>query len=228
MPDGRRLLAAIRTKGKQDIYSVPLVGGGSPELVVTGPNLLWPSSVSHDGKWLAYVETNPVTGNDIWVVGLEPKTAPTVVVNTAANETHPVFSPDGKWLAYAVEENGTSEVYVRPFPGPGQAERITRGGGHSPEWAPDGGAVFYVVPPRRQIVRTAIDTSGGHLSVGRTDLFARGDFGFSTPVGGFNVSPDGSRVLASMFIRPSPDAVPSVPILSTLQIIVHGLPGSVR
>ena len=34
------------------------------------------------------------------------------------------FSPDGRWIAYATNESGASEVYVQPFPGPGERHRV--------------------------------------------------------------------------------------------------------
>src|ERR671918_700482 len=45
-----------------------------------------------------------------------------------------VFSPDGRWVAYVSDESGRSEVYVRPFPGPGTRTPISIDGGTAPLW----------------------------------------------------------------------------------------------
>jgi hypothetical protein len=58
----------------------------------------------------------PVEGDE--ATGWKPG-QPTAVVNTAARERAPVFSPDGKWISYSSNESNEDQVYVRPFPGPG-------------------------------------------------------------------------------------------------------------
>ncbi len=81
-------------------------------------------------------------------------------------------SKDGKWLAYGSDEGGSGQVYIRPFPGPGRAERMTRDGGSMATWAPDGRAVFYWVGEPTRIMRVPVDTSGDRVKVGRAEVFA--------------------------------------------------------
>jgi hypothetical protein len=205
MPDGANLIAAMNwgKAGKQDIYLVPL-SGGAPVPLITSAYALWPSSVSTDGKWLAYVEANPVTGNDIWVAGISPKSTPVAVMHSAASEAYPAFSPDSKWLAYTSDEDGTDQIYVRPFPGPGRAERITRDGGFDPIWAPDGRSVFYAKRTNQQpqLMRVLVDTAGDGVKAGNAEVVAAGAFMFSAPVGGIDVAPDG-RILATLNVPPA-------------------------
>jgi Tol biopolymer transport system component len=216
--DGSSLIVAVRGNGtRQEIHRVGLSGGDS-EPIVTGANLLWPSSVSRDGRWLAYVETHPVSGNDIWVVELEPNRTPTRVLATPADESHPAFSPDGKWLLYVSDEY----LYVRPFPGPGREARITRTRATAPIWASDGRSVWFVDTSgaigEQQIMRLPVDTSGARVVVGNPAVFATGPFGWSTPVGGFDVTPDGKRLLVTLR-RSSPQPGATQP--AVLQLIVH-------
>lgn len=225
-PDGSRVFVAWRNKTRQEIFSVPL-SGGTPELVVSSSGWLWPSSVSRDGKFLAYVESNPRTlSNDIWVVGLSPKTAPVAVVATPANESYPAFSPDGKWLVYTASEGGTSEIYVRPFPGEGRPERISRDGGTSPVWSYDGRAILYgrlsdTQTTLREIVRVPIDVTGDRVIPGAPSVFASGAFNWSGPIGGFNVTKDGTRILASLTASPAPGAPVAPSVGTTLRLILH-------
>jgi len=80
---------------------------------------------------------------DIWVLSMvDRKTR--AVIHTAANEITPEFSPDGRWLAYVSNESGRHEVYVQPYPGPGERHLISTNGGEQPAWSANGRELFYV------------------------------------------------------------------------------------
>ena len=53
------------------------------------------------------------------------------------------FSRDGRWIAYDSDESGRSEVYVRPFPGPGGKILVSTDGGAQPVFSADGRELFY-------------------------------------------------------------------------------------
>jgi serine/threonine-protein kinase len=216
-PEGSSLIVASRGNAmRQEIHRLRL-SGGEPERMVTGANLLWPSQVSRDGRWLAYVETHPVSGNDIWMLELGPNRTPTPVLATPANETHPALSPDSEWLLYVSD----GYLYVRPFPGPGREARITRTQVTAPMWAPDGRSVLFIDHTdgtATQIVRLPVDTSGDRVVVGTPTVLASGRFGSSTPVGGFDITPDGRRLLVMIGPPPPP---PGADQPAALQLIVH-------
>ena len=54
------------------------------------------------------------------------------------------MSPDGRWLAYTSDSTGRLEVWVRPFPGPGAAVRVSSNGGIEPVWARNGKELYYL------------------------------------------------------------------------------------
>ena len=65
---------------------------------------------------------------------------PTAFLGSAATEHNPVFSHDGNWLAYCSNESGrkgvgSHDVYVRPFPGPGEQVMVSTVGGERPSWS---------------------------------------------------------------------------------------------
>jgi Tol biopolymer transport system component len=82
---------------------------------------------------------------DIWVLSMSDRKTH-AVIHTAANEMTPEFSPDGRWLAYVSNESGGGrhEVYVQPYPGPGERHLISTNGGEQPAWSADGRELFYV------------------------------------------------------------------------------------
>ena len=62
----------------------------------------------------------------------------------AASTNALAVSPDGHWLAYDAVSDGRSNVYVRPYPGPGVEVRVSPGGGRQPAWSPDGTELYYI------------------------------------------------------------------------------------
>ena len=52
-------------------------------------------------------------------------------------------------MAYQSVQSGQSEIYVRPFPGPGRKWQISNGGGKTPIWSDNGRELFYVAPTRQ-------------------------------------------------------------------------------
>ena len=99
-------------------------------------------SWSPDGQLLAFVEVNPTTGQDIWVLRLGDRKAQPFL-RTPFNEAAPRFSPDGRWLAYISDESGRYEIYVQPYPGPGGKWQISTEGGTEPVWNRNGRELFY-------------------------------------------------------------------------------------
>ena len=136
-------------------------GGRVPLLELAG--LQYPTSWSPNGQTLAYYENHPETARDLWTRTAEGD--PQLFLNTPAQDRAPAFSPDGQWLAFVSDKSGVDEIYVRPFPGPGQEFTISTGGGKEPVWSRDGSELFY---------RSAAD-----LMVVTVDLGAT--FGAGTP-----------------------------------------------
>jgi hypothetical protein len=68
----------------------------------------------------------------------------------------PALSPDQHWLAYGSGENGSDEIYVRPFTGRGDKVVISAGGGLFPVWSPDGTQLFYLAANRIMVVNYSV------------------------------------------------------------------------
>ena len=217
--DGTGVIAADNS-ANQALSEVSLEGTVSRNRIATSKHLLWPSSVSRDGKWLAYVETNPVTGNDVWVASVKGEAPPVVVANTPASETHPAFSPDGKWIVYAIADSGSPALYVRAFPGSGRAEKISPSG-IAPIWADDGRSLFFArrVPSQvgeAELLRASVEVNGDRFRLGREQVIATGPMGWGSPVGGFDVWRDGRIVVGIWAPPPAPAAPPAPPTLTVI------------
>jgi hypothetical protein len=60
---------------------------------------------------------------------------PASFLSTPLPEGEPMFSPDGRWVAYSSLESGSRQVFVRPFPGPGERWQVSTAGGRAPRWS---------------------------------------------------------------------------------------------
>jgi len=138
-PDGRRVALSV---GRNDILVRTLDGSAPEQKVLTGQVPSYPFSWSPDGQTLAYVTVDPKTLQDIWVLNLADRRAQPFLASPF-REGAPVFSPDGRWVAYVSDESGRSEIYVSPFPGPGEKQAISTNGGSEPAWPRASKDLFY-------------------------------------------------------------------------------------
>jgi eukaryotic-like serine/threonine-protein kinase len=177
-PDGRHVIYGTEAPGQgmTNIVSRAADGSGASEELVRSPNPITPSSVSPDGKFLAYVEHAPSTQGDIWLLSLaDHKRTP--LVQTAFDEDDPFFSPDGRWLAYVSNESGRYQVYVRSVGGGGGRWQISIDGGVLPRWTRDRPALSYWNWHDHAMYRVGVNENFPS-SAGRPEkLFSRPEFG---------------------------------------------------
>jgi len=70
-------------------------------------------------------------------------------------------SPDGRWLVYAVQTDGPSAVFMRPFPDvTGDRVQVSVGEGRNAIWSPDSRAIDYLGPGRRGVWRVDVAANG--------------------------------------------------------------------
>jgi Tol biopolymer transport system component len=146
-PDGKRVVFRSGAAGGEDnLYWKAADGSGVAERLSNSTRSQTPASWSPDGTTLAFVEEGESTGFfqfDIRVLSIADRKT-RAVIQTTANEMGPEFSPDGRWLAYVSNQSGRHEVYVQPYPGPGERHLISTNGGNQPAWNPNGRELFYV------------------------------------------------------------------------------------
>jgi len=143
-PDGDRIVFTSNRKGTPDLYQKSATTGGSEEpLLATAQNKLG-TDWSRAGRFLLFSSQDLQRSFDIWALPLDGKAKPFPVVQTDFEEQGGQFSPDGKWIAYQSDESGRVEIYVQPFPGPGNKWPISTNGGSQVRWRRDGKELFYV------------------------------------------------------------------------------------
>ena len=140
--------------------------------MTTSENLHVPMSISPDGQLLAFIESNPTTGLDIWVTSLSDHKAQPFI-RTSFNESVARFSPDGRWLAYISNESGRNEIYAQPYPGPGGKRQISTEGGTEPVWNPNGRELFYRSGDKMMAVDIATQPS---FSTGKPHVLFEGGY----------------------------------------------------
>src|SRR5262249_31893724 len=133
-PDGSSIaFHSTRRKGggNGDLYQKS-VNGSEPEVAlletVDNVNMLdW----SPDGRFVAYtVQRRQHADRDIWVLSLKDrKSFP--IAQTDFEENGARFSPDSRWIVYTSTESGRTEIYVQPFPGPGNRVPVSSNGGEN-------------------------------------------------------------------------------------------------
>jgi serine/threonine-protein kinase len=220
-PDGKRVVFRSGA-GEGNLYWKAADGSGAVEQLVTSARSLTPASWSPDGQTLAVVQEGDTKEKDafqfdIVMLSIGDRTT-RAVIQSAANEMTPEFSPDGRWLAYVSNESGRHEVYVQPYPGPGERHLISTRGGEQPAWNANGRELFYV---QGGVYAPGGPTTLMSVSIATTPTFRAGtpEPLFDNPrlrIGwgrSYDVAPDGRRFLLTYLKEPPPPLPPAQMIL---------------
>ncbi|MCJ7628853.1 MAG: hypothetical protein MUO50_10755 [Longimicrobiales bacterium] len=176
-PDGDRVGFVSDRSGALRLYSISSRGGGDPRPILDVENTLQAAWTS-DGRGVIFTVQDSVQGSsqDIYYAFLGSGPTPVDYRVTSADEGRVAVSPDGRWLAYTSNSSGLQEVYVQPFPGPGDRTLVSTGtGGTEPVWAHSGEELFYRNSVD-EMVAVRVSTEGAFAVLGREVLFPAGEF----------------------------------------------------
>ena len=141
-PDGRQLTFRTVQKNRNGIYRRTLDTGEEELLLESASNETpTPKDWSRDGRFIVWIDIS--TQQDLRLLPLFGDRKSKLLTETPSREERPQFSPDVRWIAYNSDESGNWEVYVQPFPGPGEKVRISTNGGVQANWRADGRELFY-------------------------------------------------------------------------------------
>ncbi len=204
-PEGGRIVFSSNRKGTPDLYQKSAVAGGSEELLLSTAQNKIATDWSPDGRFVLFNNQDAKGGVDIRALPIDANGRPGMpftVVETSSDEQGGQFSPDGTWIAYQSDESGRVEIYVQPFPGPGNKWPVSTNGGSQVRWRRDGRELFYVaLDGRLMAVPIRVASNAQAPEVGAPVAL------FTPPLGGavqqadyrhqYMVSSDGRRFLAA-------------------------------
>ena len=200
-PDGQRVLFRSTREGVDDLWWQAADGSGAAERLLRLAGGPQEGVVTPDGRWLILRSVGHDTKRDIYYRALSGDTTLHPIATSEFEELMPRISADGKWIAYISDESGSSEVYVRAFPGPSGKVQVSIDGGSEPVWAPDGRTIYY--RHSRELIAARVQATPRFSVVDRKRLF-EGSYVPSAIHANFDVSPDGKRFL--MINRAGTDA----------------------
>ncbi|MHC4120556.1 MAG: protein kinase domain-containing protein [Planctomycetota bacterium] len=194
-PDGKRVTFDRRMEGEgnSNILWQPADGSREAEVLYSSQHYVAPFSWSPNGKLLAFVQVRPNSEYDIWGLKLEGDGEPELIVGTKFIDHFPAFSPpDGRWLTYTSNREGTSKVYVRPYPALNQTITISDDSGEEPIWSPKKGDELFYRSGNKWVVASI--ATEPEFTVEKRQVLFEGSY---INIGGlsYDVAPDGQRLL---------------------------------
>ncbi|MEO5566971.1 MAG: protein kinase, partial [Gemmatimonadaceae bacterium] len=171
MPDSRSIIHTVETP-VYDLHRIAIDGSAS-DTVRTSKSDKMASSVSPDGKSVAYHETNdrdrlmiaPIAGGEA-----------RLVERRETSQRNAAFSPVGGWVSYdEFNASGQSEIFVRSVNGGGRRQ-VSADGGSQSRWTRGGRELIY--RKGDAVIAVSFDPSTGEVGA-PTLLFRKRDAGRS-------------------------------------------------
>jgi Tol biopolymer transport system component len=216
-PDGRAILFTSGA-ARRNLFRKESSGAESKERITQSSNYQFATDWSRDGLFVLYFELAPHTQRDLWILPVTsdgkptPGTTAKAYLRTPFNESNGRFSPESspRWVAYQSDESGRYEIYIRSFPEPHGATRISTAGGQFPQWGQDGRELFYVSPDNKLMAVTLnIGADSAQPSAPREMFPLSGVEDIYAP---YDTAPEGQRFL----VRATPQ-----PVAKPLTVIVN-------
>jgi Tol biopolymer transport system component len=168
-PDGSGFAFTSLRKGDFDIYFKDVRGGEVVQPIRVTATDDYSSAWSADGEVLLATVTKKNGGYSLEAVPVGGSADESTVIADFDNEAVEI-SPDGEWLAYSARhDGGLSNIYVRPYPGPGADVRVSPGMGKEMAWSLDGTELYYVRGDN-SIVSISFTVEEGRFRPGREEV----------------------------------------------------------
>ena len=214
-PDGKRVVFTGHGKNVPfELYSVP-ADGSTPATALTNGEGGVAATWDADGNLIFVKPSTTVLWDDrdIMLLSMKDNNVRPLLAQPGVNEFDPTLSPDGKWLAYTSNESGREQVSIQPYPALDKKIPVSTRPGGAPRWVRDGkglGLLFRELGEGTvRVMRVEIDIRARDIVVSTPREVWRGPnsaLSDAFPVPGFEVTPDGRRLLGVELEDPTPPA----------------------
>lgn len=187
-----------------DLIRIVAVDGTSDEELIRTDAAELPLDWSPDGSRILFShrEADADRNYGLWLASVSDGSSEPWLSGDA-NYGEGCFSPNGRWVAYRSDETGVSEVYVRPFPGPGSPTRVSLAGGGAPAWSGDGKELYFLTLEGSLMAVEVDDRKTLTISEPR-ELIAQAVTPPSVSHTNYLVTADGKRFLTTQRAGPGP------------------------
>jgi hypothetical protein len=187
-PDGRiiyRSPTGLRLQGTNG-------PGDSVQMIPGTTEMDYPGPLAPDGDTQILLRSTETTSFDILAMSLRSPSKVWTILKTPAYEAGASLSPDGRWLSYVSNETGRNEIYVMPYPGPGERRQVSTQGGTQAVWSRDGHELFYRIDDKMVAV-DVVTTPQLRLSTPKVLFEGKYAYGAGVTIANFDVSGDGQH-----------------------------------
>ncbi len=194
--------------GPTNIYVASADGTDDVTRLTESPNQQVAFSWHPDQTFVFFQEQRPGTGWDLMVLPLNSAEgrgatgwklgAPKVFLGDPGSDLYPQISPDGRWIAnFSADAAGVSNVWVRPFPGPGGKWRVSEASGRFAKWSQTSRELFFLDPNDRTIKVAPYVVTGDAFQAGKVITWSPALIRQGGMQDTFAIHPDGKRLAAS-------------------------------
>ena len=208
--DGRGVVVSTPGHGKSTLVLCRM-GGTQADTLIRAEELMWPTSVSPDGRFVLYYRQKGADDSDmdLFAAAIGSGGTGVTLAATSASEYAGKLSWDGRYAAYVSDESGKPEVYVVTFPERTGKWQVSQGGGKEPRWSRDGRELFYIDEGNNLQSVEVVPSPQGFQAGAVRKLF---QFHGAGGLWRYDISADGSKFLVT--VPPSEEAPPPVTLVT--------------
>ncbi len=152
-PDGQEIVfMSDRFEGRYQLYIQPADRSAPAERLVPSEHAQSVLDFSPNGRYMLYTNFD---FPGLWVFDRESGESETLLEGNRVRAAR--FHPTGRWIAYSVVVQSEENVWIRPFPGPGEPRQLTFDGGQEASFSPEGSEILYRSPTHMMTLPIEID-----------------------------------------------------------------------